>query len=364
MRVLPRLLLLWLAASLAHADAAGVSNLTLALIVNDNDLQSVEVAKYYQTARKIPAENIIHVKFDHRKLSLGATEFYAIKDEVERQVPEHVQAYALTWTMPYRVACMSITSAFALGFDQAYCAGACKPSKSIPYYNSQSGQPFRDFGMRPAMMLAGKNTAEVRRLIDRGVRADFNRPGGRAYLVSTSDKNRNVRSTTYPYIAKTMKKVLDSEIVEADFIENKTDVLFYFTGVKSVKKLASNQFLPGAIADHLTSTGGVLFDGHQMSALKWLEAGASGSYGTVVEPCNYPGKFPNPAIVIQNYMDGDALIEAYWKSVAMPGQGLFIGEPLSSPYKGCKLRMTRMGLFEFENKESSNYVLRRNANCQ
>jgi hypothetical protein len=28
----------------------------------------------------------------------------------------------------------------------------------------------------------------------------------------------------------------------------------------------------------------------------------------------------------------DTLLEAYWKSVAMPGRGLFIGEPLARPY--------------------------------
>jgi uncharacterized protein (TIGR03790 family) len=350
-------------ASLAHAGFTGVSNSTLAVIVNDNDPQSVKVAKYYQAARQIPAENIIHTTFDHRKVALSAQEFNEIRDQVQRQLPEGVQAYALTWTRPYRVECMSITSAFALGFDRVYCASGCKPTKSVPYYNSQSNQPYGDFGIRPTMMLAGKNQSEAMKLIDRGVQADFSRPVGRAYLVSTSDRNRNVRSATYPYIARTMKLVVDSEIVEADFIEKKTDVLFYFTGVKAVEKLSSNRFLPGALADHLTSAGGILFGGDQMSVLEWLEAGATGSYGTVVEPCNFPGKFPNPAIVIQNYLGGDTLVEAYWKSVAMPGQGLFIGEPLASPYKGCRIRMNRVGLFKFKRMEVSNYVLRGNANC-
>jgi uncharacterized protein (TIGR03790 family) len=70
-----------------------------------------------------------------------------------------------------------------------------------------------------------------------------------------------------------------------------------------------------------------------MSALRWLEAGATGSYGAVVEPCNFPQKFPHPAIAIGRYLQGETLIEAYWKSVAMPGQGVFIGEPLASPFR-------------------------------
>jgi len=70
-----------------------------------------------------------------------------------------------------------------------------------------------------------------------------------------------------------------------------------------------------------------------MSALRWLEAGATGSYGTVVEPCNLVQKFPNPPVVIGHYLQGETLIEAYWKSVLMPGQGIFIGEPLAEPFR-------------------------------
>jgi uncharacterized protein (TIGR03790 family) len=69
-----------------------------------------------------------------------------------------------------------------------------------------------------------------------------------------------------------------------------------------------------------------------MSALRWLEAGATGSYGTVVEPCNFLAKFPNPSLLLTYYRRGDTLIEAYWRSVAMPGQGVFIGEPLARPW--------------------------------
>jgi uncharacterized protein (TIGR03790 family) len=105
-----------------------------------------------------------------------------------------------------------------------------------------------------------------------------------------------------------------------------------------VEGLETLGFLPGAIADHLTSFGGALDGQGQMSALRWLEAGATGSYGAVVEPCNLPQKFPHPAIAVGNYLRGDTLIEAYWKSVAMPGQGIFIGEPLAAPFRRAQGR--------------------------
>jgi len=114
-------------------------------------------------------------------------------------------------------------------------------------------------------------------------------------------------------------------------------VLFYFTGLARVPDLESLDFRPGAIADHLTSAGGQLTDSSQMSSLAWLEAGATGSYGTVTEPCNLTGKFPDPALVIGYYLQGNTLLEAYWKSVAMPGEGIFIGEPLAAPFSGYRL---------------------------
>ena len=58
------------------------------------------------------------------------------------------------------------------------------------------------------------------------------------------------------------------------------------------------------MADHLTSAGGKLVNGKQMSALRWLEAGATGSFGTVVEPCNFPHKFPNPVVAMEHYLNG------------------------------------------------------------
>jgi hypothetical protein len=66
--------------------------------------------------------------------------------------------------------------------------------------------------------------------------------------------------------------------------------------------------------------------------LRWLEAGATASYGTVVEPCNYTTKFPNTTVLLSHYYRGEPIIEAYWKSVSMPGEGLFVGEPLARPW--------------------------------
>jgi uncharacterized protein (TIGR03790 family) len=182
------------------------------------------------------------------------------------------------------------------------------------------------------MLLAGTTVADVRALIDRGVASDGTFPSGTAYLLSTSDRARNTRAARYDLVEK-LGLPLRVQRLDADQLRDRQDVLFYFTGVGVVGGLETLHFLPGAVADHLTSSGGVLTGHEQMSALRWLEAGATGSYGTVAEPCNFPMKFPFPALLIARYMRGETLIEAYWKSVAWPGQGLFIGEPLAAPFR-------------------------------
>jgi uncharacterized protein (TIGR03790 family) len=305
----------------------------LAVVVNDADALSVATAQYYVQRRAIPDQNVIHVRFAAGQPSLAEAEFTALRTDVMRRTPAHVQAYALTWTQPYRVECMSITTAFAAGFASAFCSERCTATRWSPYYNSNADRPYDRFGLRPAMSVAASSIEAARELIDRGIASDGAQPRGRAYLVETNDLARNVRAASYADATLLANGSIQVERQDSA-LRGKQDVMFYFIGAARVADVTSNRFLPGAVADHLTSFGGDLLGGRQMSSLRWLEAGATGSYGTVTEPCNLLGKFPNPGMLMKRYLAGETLIEAYWKSVAMPGQGLFIGEPLARPYGG------------------------------
>ena len=316
----------------AHPTAA-LDEHQLAVVINDADPQSATLGAYYVERRRIPAENVIHLRFDAKGDVLDPAEFDPLMIKVKIATPPGVQAYALTWTRPYRVGCMSITTAFAMGYGPRFCASGCRPTAPNPYFNAESGRPYDDANIRPAMMIAAENVANAKRLIDRGVAADFTAPkDAAAYLVMTSDTARNTRVPEFAAVRQAFASRLPVNLVRADGIRDRHDVMFYFTGTAHVPALDTLGFLPGAIADHLTSAGGVLFGGSQMSVLRWLEAGATGSYGTVVEPCNFPQKFPDPALAMKFYLHGETLIEAYWKSVVWPGQGLFVGEPLARPY--------------------------------
>jgi uncharacterized protein (TIGR03790 family) len=318
-----------LTSSAAHAlDARH-----LAVIINTSDPLSVQIGEYYAAQRRISFQNIIHVAFPPDVTALTRQEFEEIKAAVDRKSMRNVQAYALTWAAPYRVECMSITSAFAFGYDPAFCEPGCKPTRPSRYFNSRAKLPFAQMGIRPTMAIAATSFDQAKALIDRGVESDGKFPAGAAYLLSTADAARNVRSAFFPDAKRIINGRIPVFVLKRESLKYVNDVLFYFTGKHAVEGLQTLRFVPGAIADHLTSSGGALTDSSQMSALRWLEAGATGSYGTVVEPCNLPQKFPNPGVVVGHYLQGDTLIEAYWKSVAMPGQGIFIGEPLAAPFR-------------------------------
>jgi len=317
----------------------------LAVIVNDADPLSVQIGDYYRRARAIPERNLLHVRFTPGHARMSEQDFRQLYQRLQHDTPEHIQAYAITWAAPYRVECMSITSALAFGFDKAWCSSRrCASTRRNPLFGRSGSAHWTDHRVRPSMALAATSFEQAKALIDRGIQSDATQPDGRAYLVSTTDKARNVRAGSFPVVAQRMSGWIDTEVVQADALQNRQDVLFYFTGRVRVPYLDTLRFLPGAIADHLTSAGGRLTDSRQMSALRWLEAGATGSYGTVVEPCNVPGKFPHPGLVMESYGAGRTLLEAYWHSVQQPGEGIFIGEPLAAPYDGYRLERGENGL--------------------
>jgi uncharacterized protein (TIGR03790 family) len=314
----------------------------LAVLVNDNDPQSVAVADYYMNSRGLPAENLIHLSFPAGVDVMSQTDFEQAYADMEAELPDGIQALALSWTWPYRVDCMAVTTAFSAGFDMGFCGG-CVPTLASQYFNSSSFTPFDDHGIRPTMMLAGASAEDVYALIDRGLLADGSvHPTGDGYLIRTTDVARSVRYPDFTTLPNkwdhegglTMNYIDNADGMGSDFIANTSNVMFYFTGLASVPEIATNTYVPGAIADHLTSYGGQVPTSGQMSVVAWLQAGATASYGTVVEPCNFTQKFPLASVAIEHYFRGETLVEAYTKSVNWPGEGLFVGDPLARPWDG------------------------------
>jgi len=315
------------------ASAPGLKPEQLAIVINDAEPNSVKIGAYYRQRRGIPAANVVHVRIPGKPREIGEARFQALKEEIDGQLGPDVQAVLMIWTAPYKVACNSITGAYTLGFDREQCAKTCAAGRPSPYFNAGSSRPFTDLGVRLSMLLPTESVDEARALIDRGAGAGFQLVPATAYFLQTSEKARNSRAAFFPPPGRIAARKLATKTLQADVLEGAKDIMIYETGMAQVAKLETLGFVPGALADHLTSLGGDLLGDAQMSSLRWLEAGATASYGTVSEPCNYWQKFPNPGVLLKHYVQGNSAIEAYWKSVAWPTQGLFIGEPLAAPYR-------------------------------
>jgi uncharacterized protein (TIGR03790 family) len=303
----------------------------LGVIYDGANPASVRVAAYYAAQRRIPAANLVGLSLPD-KPTISRSELARLRGEVLGKMPSSVESLLLVWSRPYAAECMSITTAFAAGYRADFCEPGCGRTGLNPLFDSQDWLPADTAGWLPAMLLPSQDEALAKAVIDRGVRSDDTRPSGNVYLVRTQDAVRNVRAAGYAdaeaLIARRVHVLEETAPTQAAL----PDAIGYFTGAERVAELHQITFRPGAVADHLTSTGGALQGSSQMSALEWLRQGATASYGTVTEPCNHLGKFPSPAVFFDHYLRGESLLEAYWKSVAMPGQGLFIGEPLARPY--------------------------------
>lgn len=313
-----------------HAE--GLSADRLGVIYAKNDASSVRVAKYYAARRGVPASNVVGLELPARAV-IGRNEIKQLRDAALESLPSRVQSLLLIWSRPYAVECMSITTAFAAGYQAGFCEPGCGRTTKNPLFDTRGWLPADTTGWLPAMLLPSQDEALARAVIDRGIAADGSHPAGSAYLVRTPDAARNVRAAEYGDVRIRVGNRLRLIELASPVHQTLSDVMAYFTGASQVDELRQIGFRPGAAADHLTSTAGALESTHQMSALDWLRQGATATYGSVSEPCNLREKFPSPAVFLDHYTRGDTLLEAYWKSVAMPGQGLFLGEPLARPFE-------------------------------
>jgi uncharacterized protein (TIGR03790 family) len=317
----------------APAQEEGFGAGQLAIVINDDDPDSVAVGAYYRRRRAIPAANVIHVRIPGRPHALDAARFRRLKEEVDSRLGPGIQAVLFVWTAPYKVGCHGLTGAYTLGLDEALCTDTCGAGRPSSYFNAPGRRPWREHGMRLSMLLPASSTQDAMALIDRGVVSGMRRKPGHAWYLTTSEAARNSRAGFFPAPGVRRAPEVTVHRLQGDALRDAGDVLVYQLGKARVDGLETVRFLPGALADHLTSHGGELLDDGQMSSLRWLQAGATASYGTVGEPCNHWQKFPNPGVLLRHYLAGETAIEAYWKSVAWPGQGVFVGEPLAAPYR-------------------------------
>lgn len=151
-------------------------------------------------------------------------------------------------------------------------------------------------------------------------------------------RNGDVRAKTRAWgfasaIEELRRLGVAGEIVDGALPEGRDDVAGAMIGSAGFNWADSkSRILPGAICEHLTSTGGVLVEGAGQTPLtELIRSGAVASSGAVTEPFAVQFKFPTPFLHAY-YAAGCTVAEAFYLSVAGPYQLLVVGDPLCRPW--------------------------------
>jgi uncharacterized protein (TIGR03790 family) len=305
---------------------------TLGILVNKADPDSIALGDAYAKKRGIPVENIITVEVPIAD-GLQLKRFLPVKEMIAPIIEQRgLRGLVVAWQKPYRVEAMSITYALSLGPDTIKKGGGCRPSDPNPIFGAPAGI---DLPFPVSMMLiGGPEPADALALVAKAGDGDARDWDAAVVLAYTNDKLRSgPREGGYLEAMKRFRSRIKFDVVQPDRLVRRNDIIGYQTGNVKVRPLNALPFVVGAFVDNLTSFGGVLYErGGQTKISEFMKAGATASYGTVSEPCNYTFKFPFTPTLLEAYLSGDTLVEAYWKSVGMVTEGLFIGEPLARPF--------------------------------
>lgn len=354
---------------LAVSAVAGGSPENAVLIVDPSNPVSLQVANRYRTLRDLPDRNVLYfapnpgsyAAFQNtvKPAFLGSLDQLGIEDHADYVVLSagagfQVAASGLVSDACFAVNRFAVTTPFviarawpnvppgtssqavngynsgtnsALAFDArtTWASGGPSPSGSRYYLATSLGYEGAN----------GNTVAEILANLDRSAAVDGTRPVGTAYFCQTNDAARSgPRHAFYPAAAAAMVSYgLSAQHIFADLPPAGSTCIGIMTGLADPAIDATPlTLLPGSFADHLTSYAGTFDGGGQTKMSRWIAKGASGTSGTVEEPCNYPGKFPHARLHVY-YAQGLSLGEAWFRSLGfVPFQQLFVGDPLCRPF--------------------------------
>ncbi len=341
---------MFLLCCLARCTWAGGSGLNVLVLVNQNSTNSVQLGNYYCEQRQVPPQNYLRINWTGGNTEWSLTDFttYLYQPFVSflatNRLTNQIDFVVLSMDIPYRVsapgsALNSTTSALFYGFKpdpNPPCSIA--PGSTSDYAGSEGV-----FRAHPPIssssnaflvtMITSSNLALAQQIIDSGTAGDSGFPSQTAWLVKSSDVNRNVRYLLFD------DAIFNARLRGNSLQRTNGDSLIGFGAISGAQTgnyaypVSGVAFLPGSLADNLTSYGGLILQNNsgQLNILALLAAGAAGSYGTVDEPCAYFQKFPSPQTYFYQAR-GFSLAECYYQSVTNPYQGLLVGEPLAAPY--------------------------------
>ncbi|MEI6563238.1 MAG: TIGR03790 family protein [bacterium] len=333
------------------------------LLANRHSPRSLEIAREYAALRNVPGVNLVELDLpENPALEMTPDEFtktiwapacLAIR---ERGIGDHILAWIYSVDFPIRITSTPALSLHGITFLKGrlpekewtekgtYASplfagpGAGQthgfPAQSLDVLNAWLGQ---DMPV-PSMMLGymgpnGNTREEIMACLRAGVKSDRTWPDGTITLVTNNDVRTLCRTWEFAPVIRDLKAQGIATVITNAFPSNPDGQIGLMSGIADVPGISTRpfNFLPGAIAEHLTSFGAVFDSNSQTKITEWIRAGATASAGTVVEPRSIWMKFPH-ARVFSLQAAGCTILESLTQSIRCPLQILLLGEPLASPW--------------------------------
>ncbi len=335
----------------------------LLVIVNERSRESWEIAREYAALRGVPPENIVAVEVPESALraeaDLSLDEFErhirapAVAAMRSRGIDDRILAWVYSADLPARVRAEPVVSlhgatlvggrlpesgliATGLWISALFRGPSSPTAPALPSASLEqlklhpAARP-----LTPAMSLTWSGARGLDRdstlaLLRRSTAAGPAWASGTVYLVTGTDIRARSRQWQFEAAAREMSALGLRAVVISNFPAGARDVSGIMVGLASPEPRRVGAFLPGAVADHLTSLAAVFHGAAQTKRIAWLDAGACAAAGTVTEPYAIWMKFPS-ARLFAHLARGCTVLEAYYQSVASPLQLFMVGDPLVAP---------------------------------
>ena len=345
----------------SHLDAGG-SGLNVAIIVNQDSTNSIQLGNYYRERRNIPPQNVFRINWSGGNVNWSLSNYNAVllnpflSALASRQLTNQIDYIVLSMDIPYRIDGdntgyneNSTTSALFYGFksdDSPPCHKADGSTNNYAYTEGifrQTPPISANSNSWLVTMITQSSLVLAEQIVDQGILGDSSFPTNTTWLDKSDDPDRNVRYAEFDnaifdtlldgnYSIMRTNMVIEVTNFYIGLIDFPATALGYQGGSYNYQIVNDPLLVPGGFADNLDSFSGEIFENPgETSILPFLTTGASGSYGTVIEPCAYLEKFPD-SLAYFYQSRGFSLAECYYLSLLCPYQGLTVGEPLSAPF--------------------------------
>ncbi|HEY6167718.1 MAG TPA: TIGR03790 family protein, partial [Verrucomicrobiae bacterium] len=362
------------------------------LVVNGQSQASLEVANEYQRLRNLPEQNVFYLAGsntaalysggDLRRLFTGGSyrtnvlwpalsyirahgltnqiDFIAYSADIPTQVDVRTEPGVSNGILGTAFFSLTSMTAFAdlvepLNSSSNLAGNVMQSFRGFTFASNSSStfttnithgavwatNPVRRYYMSTVLGWThwfGNTTDELKACLQRSRAADATHPTGTVYLDANADVRGLTRSSQFGSTSNELATLGIASFILTNnpspySITNKPDILGAVMGAAAPYVPAGSYYLPGSIAESLTSFSGILDNTGigQFRMTQHLGVGVAGTSGTITEPFAVSGKFP-AARMHAHYARGVTLGEAFYLSVQQPYHLLIMGDPLCRPH--------------------------------